>query len=1796
MVYILTSTKTILKTEVRAQESRARDNVVEGLLALKLKSQLLAESYDEQQSYVNSAAIASYISLNKLEQRNRYRASVSIQSITGNDYSFTKGSSSSGLGYALALFESWWNVVLKKPSQFACPVFATGEILTSGTVNKISHLSEKLDAVCTYVENNKESFQQFYICFPMGNDDEVSDSTREDITKLGGILLPVNRLQELLATLLGNDYDGDPLGRWEPFKGLNSFDYEDSVRFFGRDKDVTRLYDDLKKNNGLLIVAGASGSGKSSLIKAGLIPRLEQEGNLNHWAYTTPTKAVSENGILGFILDQCSITWGLVEQGVVVDDLVSRFNVSIEEGIAHLQPYITDQEKRCLLYFDQYEEVFSQSNQDIHSITRDLKLIDALARQFESMDIVLALRNEYLGRLLDNHALSSPVISNIASQISPDGWQAIVHEQAQFSGINFETDEAGNALDKAIIEQALGTQYALPMVEFLLEQLYRKATKGKPNSNTLKFEHYNEMGGLSGAIAYRAQQLINDNKANDRLVAQLFDTFVGLNGESLPYGRQVDLKQLSTSDSRLYHLVLGFIDANLIVSLRNEKNEQIVKLAHDSLFSNWDQLSSWIESFKDYLQWRYSIDGQYNRWSKNQNIKNVYLLKDKELLKEGKRYQKNKIITNADINRYLQDSKKQRAKSFLNIAFWFFVLPTIVASFYYWDHSRLKIYTYEEIAKKWEVPFGINEINSAQIEKRNYHYSLEYQGGRLKKVKKLNGVGNLYGQSLEDEVALWEYTYTDTDKVNEVRLITRSGKTSEVHYYQFSSENSAVLRFSKSIESVGFFNGSSRDQFGLRLQKGKSKVSRKLLKFYENGFLKKISYQDPYGMNTTDKGHYGRVYLYNNEGLITKTTDLNKEHEQITSSQITYLYDLNKRKVSESKGQEGNLFEQRFTRNSWGNVIEQSFFYRLEPTTNNGIHKYKFLYDQQGFLIEKQKLGINDELVAEQVGSVAKAKYKYDGNGNLAEISYFGTNNQLIYDQISGFSLGKFKFNDKNQLKETSSFGVLKEPILRSTAKLSNVFNNKYEYDSQGNRGSESYFGIKGESILASNGAHKIVSKYNQYDQLIEQSIYGVDNKPALGASGFFMKKFEYDSQGNLIKDSSFGIKEEPIINMQGYHAATNKYDEKGNVIEEATYNAQGSLMLSRNGIAVLRMKHDDFGNTIETSFYDQFYKPALDKEGISRLVMNYEGGESIGRISGFEYYGTSGEPVLNAVGVHRSVQRFDSEGRTTEWENYGINNELVIKAGESFTSSTATFYSNGKQKRVRSYYKDGSYNQLINDIRGNALSFSFYDKNHNPILGPGNFSTFSESITNYDEFGNPIRTEFIDEKGNPATNKPGYTKKIFLKDKNGFLTHKYFAYDISGNIIRGFNTKIKKLKNEEEDKRLWEYLKSLNTKDAFKLYLDLVENGLYKEDAVSELLKFNSKISIECLVEGGKILLNGKYIGFHRVTVYLKPGEYEVTIKSKGYRTYKKNIAIKDSDSVDLSKKLEKDSSSWDKNTLILEAGQGYAEAQKNLGNKYLQEGDFTEAMSWYLKAAGQGYSPAIHNIGYLYETAKGVKKDLKEAYEWYLKAAKNGFDVSQWRVAKALYDGDLAAKDYQHSMSYFVRSAEQGYAASLQRLGLHYFLTRAQANRPSIESIKAFNYFKLASLQGTKEAYKLLGLMYGGCLITDYDVDKVTSLYEKAFNENNDEQAAIFMGEIYSSGIGTDIDFDKAIFWYEKAALKGNVYATSALYKIYFEGTTFFKNREKGLFWLQKAAEMGDAHAIKNLKVIQRGGKYRY
>lgn len=692
MIHILTSTSTILKVEVRPQESRVGDSNVKGVLSLKLKQTLSDESFTEQQHYLQSSATAAYVSLNKLDQASRFRTSVNLVSCNSNTFNFTQGSSSSGLGYSLACFDAWWISKLNKGSHFNFPVFATGEVLSSGQINPVAHITEKIESVCNYVEENKGTISSFYFCYPESNDEDISLLLKKRLVELGGKLVASNRLQQTLGELLGKSYDGDPLGRWLPFKGLNSFNYEDSVRFFGRDKDVERIYNDIEHNNGLLIVSGASGTGKSSLIKAGLIPKLEQECSSLYWASCTPNSLPPSLGILKFILGQLIQAWSLPCEDV--NEIAEMFNSSEEDGIAFIQKFLTSESPKCLLYLDQYEEVFSQSEQGINVIANELSIIDLLAKSLAPLNIVLAIRNEYLDCLLDSQALRSPVISNVTSQLTPQQWQSIVHEQALFSGVNFEQSEGvdGNmSLDALIVEEAIQIPFALPMVSFLLEQLYYKSSEEEHSSTTLLYKHYRELGGLSGVTAYRASKVMQENSPSEQLMSQFFNYFVGITPEGLPYAKHVLPAKLEQTNKELYKLVNKFIDANLIVSVESEKVG--VRLVNESLFSEWTLLKKWFFDNKNYLTWRNVIEPKFVKWKscesvdlerdtsgksplgliiegmndyKKDNKINTFELTDFSLLMEGKKYGVNGLIIDNQLKKYLNHSLKEK----LHFIFW----------------------------------------------------------------------------------------------------------------------------------------------------------------------------------------------------------------------------------------------------------------------------------------------------------------------------------------------------------------------------------------------------------------------------------------------------------------------------------------------------------------------------------------------------------------------------------------------------------------------------------------------------------------------------------------------------------------------------------------------------------------------------------------------------------------------------------------------------------------------------------------------------------------------------------------------------------------------------------------------------------------------------------------------------------------------------------------------------------------------------------------------------------------------
>jgi len=675
-IYILlSSAETLYQVSTKSLTRHGTSVDVSAGLYHKIRRFLPELQRKEQIQYINTAAEAAYASLNKLDLQQSFHAEVYLKASNDTAISFEPNSSSAGLGYALALALEWRNQ-LGKSNDFNCEVFATGEIHNSGTVTAIGHLATKIDAACNLMAKQQSETgckKPFIVFYPKANQDSITSEIQQCVAELGGELSPVTRLQTALVTLLGDSYDGDPEGRWSPFKGLSSFDYADKRRFFGRERAINQLlqsYNDVE--GGFLVITGVSGSGKSSAVKAGLIPAIEKQltdQDSFHWIVTSPKLHNSINELLNHLFKLIVQAWSLGDTAEKLTELALSSPEKLFQRLNEVQSKTENNTNHLFWFIDQYEDIFSHSLIQKERAKSLAPLLERLSKNVSGLNIIISIRREYL-ETFGRYGIDI----NVPHKLYPDEWAAIVEKQAKCSGLRYE-----DGLDTRIINDANDVVHALPVVEYLLEQLYIKATEENESARELKHHDYEALGGVQGVIAYRAEDSIN---RYPHLTNEFFDYFIGLNSEELPFARSVEVEPIRKSNPELYKLIQSFIDTQLVIDCGNESITAI-KLAHDSLFFQWDRLKQWLKDNKEYLQWRQQIEGQFNQWRKDKNqSKNKsghFLLKNKWLLKQAERYLNEENIFQNDMVIYIHKSIKSHRSSKIRTAIILVLIPILIS-------------------------------------------------------------------------------------------------------------------------------------------------------------------------------------------------------------------------------------------------------------------------------------------------------------------------------------------------------------------------------------------------------------------------------------------------------------------------------------------------------------------------------------------------------------------------------------------------------------------------------------------------------------------------------------------------------------------------------------------------------------------------------------------------------------------------------------------------------------------------------------------------------------------------------------------------------------------------------------------------------------------------------------------------------------------------------------------------------------------------------------------------------------
>jgi hypothetical protein len=404
-----------------------------------------------------------------------------------------------------------------------------------------------------------------------------------------------------------------------PFRGLLPYREEDAPFFFGRE-DATKDLIAAVTRHPFVAVLGASGSGKSSVVRAGLVPRLRSDP-VTVWDVVTmvPTDRPLHSLVNAFSPLLWSDLNDEVKRRVKANEKTSdleKGNLSLRD-LAEIALQQQPGTQRLLLVVDQWEELYTLCRDDrvIRSFTD--QLLDA--SRTAPLTVILTCRADFYGRILDYRPLVDRIRENAQVSIGPmdkKELREVVVAPAAKVGLEFEP-----GLSERILADVSQEPGRLPLLSFLLEQLW-KQRRGAALTN----EAYDAMGGVEGAIATVAEAVFNRLPGPDQeRLPRLFIQLVSVGEESEDTRRRAPLTTLGEEDRSL---IGGLVTARLLVT-SSEHGIETVEVAHEALIRHWDRSKGWVNNARGFLTWRKRLKPFVDDW---QNLK-----RDRTTLLQGDR-------------------------------------------------------------------------------------------------------------------------------------------------------------------------------------------------------------------------------------------------------------------------------------------------------------------------------------------------------------------------------------------------------------------------------------------------------------------------------------------------------------------------------------------------------------------------------------------------------------------------------------------------------------------------------------------------------------------------------------------------------------------------------------------------------------------------------------------------------------------------------------------------------------------------------------------------------------------------------------------------------------------------------------------------------------------------------------------------------------------------------------------------------------------------------------------------------
>jgi WD40 repeat protein/serine/threonine protein kinase len=514
------------------------------------------------------------------------------------------------------------------------------------------------------------------------------------------------RARELDLVIAPSDSDELPRGRVgtaisvslpepeNPYRGLRPFQSVDHRYFFGRKKLIDKLIRRMDERdpeipNRFLAVVGPSGSGKSSVVKAGLIPAL--------WRGDLPG---SERW---FVVEMLPGAHPLEELEIallrVAADQATNLRDQLERDARGLlrvaQLILPKDDSELVVVVDQFEEVFTLLEDEAARVHFLNLLYTAVTDQRSRVRVVVTLRADFYDRPLHYPDFGELMRSRMETvlPLSADELERAIRRPAELVGVTFE-----EGLVPVIIEEVHYQPGALPLLQYALTELFDNR-----QGRLLTQDAYNEMGGTIGALAKRADDVYeNLSPDGQSLARQMFLRLVTLGEGVEDTRRRVARGELIAiaDDLDLMDEIIDTYTSYRLLSLDNDPGTRtpIVEVAHEAILREWERLHDWLDESRTDIRDQRTLARVAAEWL-NAEHDPSFLIRGARLDHFGTWADKTDLALTRDEGAYLEASLdaqrqreqneaerharetvlKQRSRRFLQALVGVFAVATIIA-------------------------------------------------------------------------------------------------------------------------------------------------------------------------------------------------------------------------------------------------------------------------------------------------------------------------------------------------------------------------------------------------------------------------------------------------------------------------------------------------------------------------------------------------------------------------------------------------------------------------------------------------------------------------------------------------------------------------------------------------------------------------------------------------------------------------------------------------------------------------------------------------------------------------------------------------------------------------------------------------------------------------------------------------------------------------------------------------------------------------------------------------------------